>query len=195
VEFGFERAAAILQRHDVIAQIDRLADSALDAAFGSHAADQQGAYATGLELGVKVGAGERPKGRLVDHYFVLGRGQLGQDLKARLALGQDAAHGAWGALFGARGAALFAHGIGQVGQVRLKAVAGLGYRHGELARRIEHRPNPRHTSLQGLEIEMPAAADALVSHKIVLHVDDEPRGRGGVEGECPARPTRNFDHC
>ena len=176
-----EVGGAAVGEHDApIAAIVRLAHCGVDADFGGDAADQQMLDAEIAQQRVEISAVKRALARLVDHRLAGQRTELGNDVVARLAADQYAAHRA-GRADAHRGMPALDLGFGRVGKIGAVALAGVDHQQAGLARRVQHGLTGRNRAAKQRDIVAERLAKAARLEEIALHVYDDQRRARQVE--------------
>src|SRR5690349_2347055 len=140
VKLGEVRRAAVARHDAAVAAIVGLAHRRVHAHLRGDAAHDQALDAAVLQDGAEIGGVEGALAWLVDHGLALDRVELGDDVVARFAADQDAAHGARRADAHAGRAALDLGAWG-VAQVRAVALARVDHQNALLARRAQQAPD------------------------------------------------------
>src|SRR6266853_5710806 len=117
------RAAAILQQHAFESAVVRLAHGGVDADIRGDAGEHEVANAARAQDQLEIGGTEAALPGLVDDRFAIERGELGNDLPARLAAHEDAAARSGIADAGANLLRTPALVRGQIGQIRPVSLA------------------------------------------------------------------------
>ncbi len=169
---------AVFEHEAVVASVIGFAHRGVDADFRRYAGDDQLLDAAVLEDGVEVGGVKGALPRLVDHRLAWRRVEFGDDVVARFAAHQDAAHGPDVADAGRAAPAHFLGGrqIGEIGPVALARM-----------HREEPRGSPRRQdafvgldrAAQLRDIVAEHLAESAGLEKVSLHIDDQKRAMVG----------------
>ena len=181
MELG-EIGRAAVARHDAaVAAVVGFAHGRVHADLGRHAADEQRVDAAVAQQRVQIGRVERALARLVDDGLAGDRRQRGDDVVARLAANQDAAHRARRADAQRRRAALDLRAR-RVGEVGAMALARVDDQHA--AARARASSSARHGATAACEQRHVVAerlAEPAGLEEIALHVDDHERRRARID--------------
>ena len=176
-----EVGSAAVGEHDAaIAAVVRLAHRGVDADFGGDAADQQVLDAEVAQQRVKVGRVERALAGLVDDRLAFERIELGDNVVARLAADQDAAHRP-GRADAHRGMPAFDLGFRGVGKIGAMSLAGVDDQHVGCSRSVEHGLAGRDRAAKQRDVVAERLPEAARLEEVALHVDDDQRGARQIE--------------
>src|SRR5450830_515916 len=180
MEYGEIAGAGVFDDQAFVAAVVGFAHRGLYADFGRDAGKEQVRDAARLQLRVQVGGVERALAGFVDHQLPIVWRQQRQDLVARFAAHQNAAHRTFIANT-QRGIASLEFGRRTVGQIRQMRFARVHHQHAVFARQRQQFRYRRDDGRQRPHIIAEHAAEAAFLDEIALHVDHHQRRAAAVE--------------